>query len=78
MKATEEPKKIPYTAETFPMWAVWIRNINWNTGCKDVITEVQNERLTSGHNSYKTRYEDADDYVIAGTDGVWKPFYQEV
>lgn len=89
MKEAQEPKKTPYTAETFPMWAIWIRC----KGCKDYIAsthsiqsdciEIINKRdvlisegTTSQYGGQQIEYKDMDKYEIAGTDGEWKPFYQ--
>jgi len=82
MREIEEPKKIPYTEKTFPLWAVWIRikevGVIYSVKC---ITEEYIE-MDHGEFSYKgAKYADMDKYEIAGTeerDGkMWHPFYRE-
>lgn len=79
MKEIEEPKKIPYTAEKFPVWAVWMRGKNWEPSLRSLITEVGLVSITVDSFSYN--FNDVDKIEIASAvpneDGSinWKPFY---
>lgn len=79
----EQPKeecKTLYTAESFPPWAVWIRGKNM-TRYKTAIISVTPRGVESWENDESDRlvlFSETDEYEIAGTDGIFKPFYQEI
>jgi hypothetical protein len=81
-------EKVPYTANTFPAWAVWIRHRSWGDNIRSKINSVEidgieyGDRIEHGKNDLLYFNEpDCINFAIAGTevgkDGkpVWKPFY---
>lgn len=74
----EERKTIPYTQETFPLWAHWIRRKGGNHYF--AITKIDTDVIYywDGHLLTGQSYTFINDFEIAGADGIWKPFYQEI
>jgi hypothetical protein len=71
----DAPKFRPYSLETFPMWAVWIRPKG--ILARKVITDASLFNLKTRDSFYNYPYL-MDNCEIAGVDGIWHPAGQEV
>ena len=78
----QETKKIPYTAETFPDNAIWIRRKHYSKGVREAILDVYKDRIEfEDTNAY---FEDTPEDIEIGCQVIkggeikieWKPFYQ--
>lgn len=78
----QEPKKIPYTAETFPENALWVRRNHYMKGVRESILDVYKDRIEfEDTNAY---FEDISKKIKIGCQVIkdgeikieWKPFYQ--
>lgn len=79
-------KKIPYTLETFPENALWVRHKKWLKKEKAIITSIDKEKIIFNECDFSF----SDDYVLENyeigcqviKDGKieieWLPFYQEI
>jgi len=70
------PKSTPYTYETFPMWAVWIKEIKGKD--RFSITKVSQQEEIHTRYSIISFSALAEDFVIAGLDGVWQSGYRHL
>ena len=77
VKEETEEEKIPYTIETFPVWAVWIKRIGFNNRAIISSVNIMSVDFLDGSEFYSAKYNIINDiYEISGADGIWKPFYQ--
>jgi len=73
----KQTTKIPYTLETFPMDAQWIRHIQWAEGERVAISSVRETEIRTEENgSFRFALDDLS-LMRFYSDGEWKPFYQE-
>lgn len=78
----KEPQKIPYTAETFPENALWLREKNNYVGVKNLIQGVRIDKIILGvcDDIYFDEFEDYEIGCQVIKNGKieieWKPFYQ--
>lgn len=87
LKIKQQPKKIPYTLETFPENALWVRKKDWNKFVKkrfDVcydgikffrVGKIENLMFGEIKEDYKIGCQVIKDNKIVIE---WVPFYQEV
>lgn len=72
----DEAELVPYTLETFPLWAIWVRPIGAKYALS--VTSVVYEGVYPARGNFITYLELLDRYEIAGTDGIWNPAGEEV
>lgn len=63
----------PYTQETFPLWAVWIKT---GSGSRTTVREVVESGVYPSTCNYSSYDDIADKWLIAGVDGVWHKAYE--
>ena len=71
-----KPELVPYTVETFPMWAVWVRVRGSET--RSAIREVCPNGITIHVSFFQEFLNLLAGYEIAGVTGEWHPAGQEV
>lgn len=71
------PIRRSYTLETFPFWAVWVKEKHLKY-IRITIGRVSDEGISTSTGEFISWGHLSEEYDLAGIDGIWKPGYEEV